>query len=224
MPLLYSHHPQYHKPGQSSKTTMQPFNSYNQPVSCSALFSSSSSDYAQQWWLNQYSYAPEATGSVPRLNALEVLPAFHHGVDLTPSSIQGVVADVPPSPTDLSSNASESGPSPGPDFVHAVCNAPLVAPVPLPYHSPTFLQFDLPDDDEDLSHPPYVSRPHKRKRESDDEDETSHQVIIKRQATPSSWVRRRSNWATAPQSHSTSHSHLRGWAVPTGFGGNSIPG
>lgn len=57
-----------------------------------------------------------------------------------------------------------------PPAVHVVCNAPLVAPKPLPYHSPTFLQFDLPDDDEDLSHPPYVSRPHKRKRPQHDED------------------------------------------------------
>lgn len=40
--------------------------------------------------------------------------------------------------------------------IHVVCNAPLVAPVPLPYHSPTFLQFDLPDIDADLSHPPYT--------------------------------------------------------------------
>ncbi|KAI0094001.1 hypothetical protein BDY19DRAFT_290517 [Irpex rosettiformis] len=62
-------------------------------------------------------------------------------------------------------------PSPDPQFVHVVCNAPLLAPKPLPYHSPTFLQFDLPDDDEDLSHPPYVSRPHKRKRVVEDDDD-----------------------------------------------------
>ncbi|GJE90869.1 hypothetical protein PsYK624_070130 [Phanerochaete sordida] len=58
-----------------------------------------------------------------------------------------------------------------PPAVHVVCTAPLVAPKPLPYHSPTFLQFDLPDDDEDLSHPPYCSRPHKRKRQDTDLDE-----------------------------------------------------
>ncbi|TFK29778.1 hypothetical protein FA15DRAFT_663039 [Coprinopsis marcescibilis] len=49
-----------------------------------------------------------------------------------------------------------------------VCDAPLVAPVPLPYHSPRFLQFDrLPDMDQDLSHPPYTHRHTSRKRKAD---------------------------------------------------------
>ncbi|KAG5653266.1 hypothetical protein H0H81_001426 [Sphagnurus paluster] len=53
--------------------------------------------------------------------------------------------------------------------IHVICNAPLVAPIPLPYHSPTFLQFDLlPDIDQDLSRPPYTCRSFKRKRPSDD--------------------------------------------------------
>ncbi|KAF8910787.1 hypothetical protein CPB85DRAFT_1304635 [Mucidula mucida] len=42
---------------------------------------------------------------------------------------------------------------------YVVCTAPLVAPKPLPYHSPTFLQFThLPELDQDLSHPPYTYR------------------------------------------------------------------
>lgn len=53
------------------------------------------------------------------------------------------------------------------------CNAPLIAPKPLPYHSPTFLQFELlPDIDEDLSHPPYTQRispSAKRKRDLSDD-------------------------------------------------------
>ncbi|KAG9318264.1 hypothetical protein JVU11DRAFT_346 [Chiua virens] len=53
--------------------------------------------------------------------------------------------------------------------IRVVCNVPLLAPRPLPYHSPTFLQFDLPDTDEDLSHPPYTHRPPKRKRDFDDD-------------------------------------------------------
>lgn len=77
---------------------------------------------------------------------------------------------------------SDATPSPAPEYVHVICNAPLVAPKPLPYHSPTFLKFDLPDDDEDLSHPPYVSRPHKRKRGGEDEEEHKF-TIMKRRAT-----------------------------------------
>lgn len=44
----------------------------------------------------------------------------------------------------------------------AICDVPLVAPRPLPFTPPTFLQFDhLPEEDEDLSFPPYTrSRRH----------------------------------------------------------------
>ena len=44
----------------------------------------------------------------------------------------------------------------------AVCDVPVVAPRPLPFTPPAFLQFDcLPDEDEDLSFPPYThSRRH----------------------------------------------------------------
>ncbi|KAI0831171.1 hypothetical protein BC628DRAFT_1415712 [Trametes gibbosa] len=72
-----------------------------------------------------------------------------------------------------SATSRDSDLSPSPEVAEVVCNAPLVAPVPLPYHSPTFLMYDLPDEDEDLSHPPYTHRPHKRKRtreESESED------------------------------------------------------
>ncbi|KAJ6618350.1 hypothetical protein B0H10DRAFT_2217863 [Mycena sp. CBHHK59/15] len=54
---------------------------------------------------------------------------------------------------------------------HVVCNAPLVAPIPLPYHSPTFLQFDLPDIDADLSHPPYTRTRAATKRKRDEEED-----------------------------------------------------
>ncbi|KAG2020483.1 hypothetical protein CC2G_005820 [Coprinopsis cinerea AmutBmut pab1-1] len=55
-----------------------------------------------------------------------------------------------------------------------VCKAPLVAPVPLPYHSPRFLQFQLlPDTDQDLSHPPYIYRQTSRKRKVEESDDSS---------------------------------------------------
>lgn len=73
--------------------------------------------------------------------------------------------------SDTSSAISrDSDLSPSPEVAEVVCNAPLVAPVPLPYHSPTFLMYDLPDEDEDLSHPPYTHRPHKRKRARNETD------------------------------------------------------
>ncbi|KAI0736940.1 hypothetical protein C8Q72DRAFT_879354 [Fomitopsis betulina] len=77
-----------------------------------------------------------------------------------------------PAPSDSSSVLSwDTTPSPAPVQPprQVTCNAPLVAPVPLPYHSPFFLQYDdLPDLDEDLSHAPYTRRPPKRKRSFDD--------------------------------------------------------
>ncbi|CAK5263375.1 unnamed protein product [Mycena citricolor] len=86
--------------------------------------------------------------------------------------------DQPPSPTDTCASASSSASSPGMlspgGPAHVICNAPLVAPVPLPYHSPTFLQFEsLPDIDEDLSHPPYTCRPNVLKRKWEPEPELS---------------------------------------------------
>ncbi|KAJ7684678.1 hypothetical protein DFH06DRAFT_1462949 [Mycena polygramma] len=84
--------------------------------------------------------------------------------------------DQPPSPTETCSSfaSSSTAGTPPPRTTHVVCNAPLVAPIPLPYHSPTFLQFELPDIDEDLSHPPYTRRAAasvKRKRAGDREDD-----------------------------------------------------
>lgn len=76
------------------------------------------------------------------------------------------------------SRDSDLSPSPVPEVAEVICNAPLVAPIPLPYHSPTFLLYDLPDEDEDLSHPPYTRRPHKRKRAREEEDIDAEAVAL----------------------------------------------
>jgi hypothetical protein len=54
---------------------------------------------------------------------------------------------------------------------HVVCTAPLVAPVPVPRARPPLFECELPDIDEDLSHPPYIRRPGKRKRVAIDEED-----------------------------------------------------
>ncbi|OCH87430.1 hypothetical protein OBBRIDRAFT_157726 [Obba rivulosa] len=109
-------------------------------------------------------------------------------------------------PSDTSSVSRDTESPPVPECVQVVCNAPLVAPVPLPYHSPTFLQFDLPDDDEDLSHPPYVGRPHKRKREEADEDEAENvaQLPAKRRLGADPSLR----WDPHPGAKSAQNPHL----------------
>lgn len=98
----------------------------------------------------------------------------------------------PPSPSGTSSSSctdiSSAFPPSSPQSIHVVCNAPLVAPIPLPYHSPTFLQFDLPDVDQDLSHPPYTQRTPKRKREVLHEDQNDPIVSKRRSVTSSSYL------------------------------------
>ncbi|TFK88674.1 hypothetical protein K466DRAFT_488428 [Polyporus arcularius HHB13444] len=105
--------------------------------------------------------------------------------------------------SDTSSAVSrDSDLSPSPEVAQVVCNAPLVAPIPLPYHSPTFLLYDLPDDDEDLSHPPYTNRPHKRKRAREDEDENAdgqeaHPTPAKRRSIAGGWNPSAEQWSTS---------------------------
>ncbi|KAH8829513.1 hypothetical protein DL96DRAFT_1708643 [Flagelloscypha sp. PMI_526] len=61
--------------------------------------------------------------------------------------------------------------------VHVVCTAPLVAPRPLPYHSPTFIQFDLPDMDEDLSISPFPRNSGKKRQRDVYEDEENPDAV-----------------------------------------------
>ncbi|TFY60705.1 hypothetical protein EVJ58_g4969, partial [Rhodofomes roseus] len=106
----------------------------------------------------------------------EFLLPYHHGYAQDYEQHQYAAPDAAPgfspAPSDSSSVLSwdtSPSPAPAPEPLHVTCNAPLVAPVPLPYHSPFFLQYDdLPDLDEDLSHAPYTRRPQKRKRSFDD--------------------------------------------------------
>jgi hypothetical protein len=77
-------------------------------------------------------------------------------------------------------------PTPAPEFLQVVCNAPLVAPKPLPYRPPAFLDsFELPDPDEDLSRPPYTRSSSKRKRTRtrDGQDDLVPSLVSKRRAT-----------------------------------------
>ncbi|KAI0670507.1 hypothetical protein C8Q78DRAFT_992065 [Trametes maxima] len=125
---------------------------------------------------------PEPWSSGPH----DFLLPFHH----YPTKEYDAGPDYAYARSDTSSAVSrDSDLSPSPEVAEVVCNAPLVAPVPLPYHSPTFLMYDLPDEDEDLSHPPYTHRPHKRKRarDEDDDDESSD---ARREAHPAPAKRR----------------------------------
>ncbi|KAI9458030.1 hypothetical protein F5148DRAFT_336766 [Russula earlei] len=90
------------------------------------------------------------------------------------------------SPSDSGSPMSTAAPlTSAPEFLHVVCNAPLLAPKPLPYRPPAFLDsFELPDPDEDLSRPPYTRSSSKRKRARDGQDDPpSTSLVSKRRAT-----------------------------------------
>jgi hypothetical protein len=116
----------------------------------------------------------------PPLYALPALPISLPMPALEPSTV---------SPSDPGSPMSTAAPlTPAPEFLHVVCNAPLLAPKPLPYRPPAFLDsFELPDPDEDLSHPPYTRSSSKRKRARDAQDDlvATSSSTAKRRATDS---------------------------------------
>ncbi|TFL07710.1 hypothetical protein BDV98DRAFT_652599 [Pterulicium gracile] len=119
--------------------------------------------------------APDGPKSVPTL-----IPEL--GFSPTPS--EDYYSDVLPSPT----GSPESQLSDMAE-IHVVCNAPLVAPIPLPRHLPTLFSCELPDIDEDLSHPPYM-RPYKRKRASSLHDtEHYHRLPIQNHTTAATSAR-----------------------------------
>jgi hypothetical protein len=98
-------------------------------------------------------------------------------VPASPASSASGLSDLSVTPPPILSVTPETDTS-----VNVVqCNAPLLAPRPLPYHSPTFLQFEqLPDFDEDLSHPPYTKRSTHSKRKRDTSDELDSRLAQKR--------------------------------------------
>jgi len=74
----------------------------------------------------------------------------------------------PVSPSDSCPSLSIQTPLPA-QFIEVVCDVPLVVPKPRPFRRITPLDFELPNEDQDLSHPPYTTRSSsKRKRSQDD--------------------------------------------------------
>ncbi|KAK7440189.1 hypothetical protein VKT23_017132 [Stygiomarasmius scandens] len=112
----------------------------------------------------------------------------------------------PPSPTDTVVSDLSYSPPPQTKSLHVFCDAPIIAPKPLPYHSPTFLQFDLlPSLDDNLSFPPYTQRPQKRKREDDLDTNSSDRFVMhmhKRRAPNTTFI--------PPRPPSVSSRHHRG--------------
>lgn len=78
--------------------------------------------------------------------------------------------DISPSPSE-SSLLSDDG-SLSSQHLNVVCNVPIVVPKPRPYRSLANLQFqfDLPSEDQDLSHPPYCTSRSAAKRKRNDDD------------------------------------------------------
>jgi len=115
----------------------------------------------------------------PALSALPALP-----ISLPMPALEPLTTSL--SPSDPGSPMSTAAPlTPAPEFLHVVCDAPLLAPKPLPYRPPAFLDsFELPDPDEDLSHPPYTRSSSKRKRERESQDDPAS----KRRVTATSTV------------------------------------
>ncbi|KDQ60648.1 hypothetical protein JAAARDRAFT_31617 [Jaapia argillacea MUCL 33604] len=151
-------------------------------------------------WPWPWAAPPHTSGNFPTHNSWAHCPPRSHFV---PEN------HFPASPADSCiTSASDVTASPIPSTHPAI---PLLAPKPLPYHSPTFLQFDLPDEDEDLSHPPYI-RPAKRKRvEEDSEGASCLHARSKRRASEVTAL----PWQTraAPINHSSRRQSLPSTSV-----------
>jgi hypothetical protein len=137
--------------------------------------------------------APPALSTLPALPISLPMPALERECRLYRfgflASIDSAFSASAVSPSDPGSPMSTAAPlTPAPEFLQVVCNAPLLAPKPLPYRPPAFLDsFELPDPDEDLSHPPYTRSSSKRKRARDGQDGLvdSPSTSSKRRATDS---------------------------------------
>ncbi|OJA17438.1 hypothetical protein AZE42_04823 [Rhizopogon vesiculosus] len=144
--------------------------------------------------------------------SLDLNPLFHWTASPFPNDKEKSMPRIPafhfpPSPSETCSSVStDLSPSPEPVATRVICDVPLLAPRPLPYHSPTFLQFDLPDSDEDLSYPPYCDRPSKRKRE--DDTHQSENLRIKRHAGVDRWAARVHRQAWCGTLPTQGHSHV----------------
>ncbi|KAI0035742.1 hypothetical protein K488DRAFT_82778 [Vararia minispora EC-137] len=127
--LDHHHHHQYYPPYHSGYAYQSPSKVHSAP---------------QPAWPQPHCSAPFVFGVPP-----QPVPDRLAVPELEPAS----------SPSEPGSPMSTlAPPTPGLEFVHVVCNAPLLAPKPLPYRPPAFLDgFDLPDPDADLSRVPYSS-------------------------------------------------------------------
>ncbi|ETW85720.1 hypothetical protein HETIRDRAFT_457467 [Heterobasidion irregulare TC 32-1] len=163
----YHHHPYYYPPTQHAWPMhwRHPYQPAHGPSSMKQT---------------QYSNAVAGPSTLLSLPQPPLRPTLHIPEHL---SVPGLVLSSPSAPN--SPTSTDAPPTPSPEFVHVVCNAPLVAPKPVLYRPPAVLQFqlELPDPDEDLSHPPYTR---KRKRSRDEpEDEKPGRTSTKRRATES---------------------------------------
>jgi hypothetical protein len=137
---------------------------------------------------------PLRAQAAPALSALPALPLSlpMPGLEREYSSctrsdlhLRGLSASAVSLSDPRSPMSTAAPPTPAPGFLHVVCNAPLLAPKPLPYRPPAFLDnFELPDPDEDLSHPPYTRSSSKRRRTQDGQDDLAvTSSVSKRRAT-----------------------------------------
>jgi len=146
-------------PSSSTANSKQDFQQWRHPAPTMSEFTFGSDAFA---WPTAWFDVPAVS---PRREQRSNMHTEQYASDLEFDNVPELDHSKTPeslSPTQL----HESCITPSQDGVSAVCDVPLLAPRPVPYTSPTFLQFDyLPEDDEDLSYPPYThSRKHRKRR------------------------------------------------------------
>lgn len=97
---------------------------------------------------------------------------LHHVRSLTflldlPVAHSNPPVDYIPTAEIISSAISPSHP------MRVTCDVPLIAPKPISFRQASkFLEFELPDPDEDLSHPPYVRSPQRKRTRAGNDSES----------------------------------------------------
>ncbi|KAL5529289.1 hypothetical protein ACEPAG_5274 [Sanghuangporus baumii] len=162
-----------HRVAESECTTQEPGSSLSYPIVIPPSPSpcaepSSGLSYGEAFaWPSMWFDVPSISTSTSPQSQLQLAPPLEPLIDMYDTLPDLIHSDAKTPDASPVSSLRDACTTPAQENTTqvAVCDVPLLAPRPLPFTPPAFLQFDcLPDEDEDLSFPPYT---HSRRHLSD---------------------------------------------------------
>ncbi|KAL5533204.1 hypothetical protein ACEPAF_4980 [Sanghuangporus sanghuang] len=163
-----------HRVAESECTTQEPGSSLSYPIvippspsHCAEPSSTSTShlSYGEVFaWPSMWFDVPSISTSASPQSQFQLAPPLEPLIDMYDTLPDLIHSDAKTPDASPVSSLRDACTTPAQENTTqvAICDVPLLAPRPLPFTPPAFLQFDcLPDEDEDLSFPPYTySRRH----------------------------------------------------------------